>query len=138
MSASLTRDGSPQASSDGELLYLSSEGFFGDAVAGNASFDLGLGDPGTPELVGFTLGTIGGSPFFDLGDVPFVPDVADFSSFVFSIYVDGIFANQGNIFDNNPEPVSISVVSVPEPFTLSLMGAGLIGIGVLRRRRRTA
>jgi hypothetical protein len=46
------------------------------------------------------------------------------------------FSNEGD-FDGRSALYSVDVTAVPEPMTLSLMGAGLLAVGILGRRRLT-
>ena len=110
----------------------------------------------------------GGSAFDDFNDVMIVLsadgsqilDLFDISQGTLIGFTDN---TQGNVFwregangsyfvhtrqDNSPSPnildqtqipgIFVRVVSVPEPSTLGLLAAGLIGFGLMRRRRRAA
>jgi hypothetical protein len=47
----------------------------------------------------------------------------------------GVVTTTGNIVTINGGGGNVDIVAVPEPLTLSLFGAGLLGAGALRRRR---
>jgi len=55
----------------------------------------------------------------------------------FSWYAVGIPSGQGGGCDSDPAPGMVACTTVtPEPVTVSLLGVGLAGVGVVRRRRR--
>jgi len=55
------------------------------------------------------------------------------SAYLFLAENDGIFSDNSGQYN-----IRLTTVSVPEPVTLSLLGAGLLGFGIVGRRRRTA
>ena len=109
---------------------------------GNAD---GLGNPfggdfgtwtqgGLTTLFGTLVGKIGAGSFFVVG-TSFDGIVGD-TGRLFFVYWDSNFSdNSGSVaatIDVNP------VDRVPEPGTLALFGFGLLGLGLARRRRKTA
>lgn len=71
----------------------------------------------SPALVGYNgVSSIGPMPVSYLGSAPLPSNMGDFQLFATSL--------------------TFQVTGVPEPVTLALFGAGLAGIGALRRKRK--
>ena len=80
-------------------------------------------DPGTTKLGG----TIGGKLVSDIGGGAFSPG---------SGHVLVVELADGTLLEETSLP-AVSVTPVPEPTTLSLLGAGLAAIGLRRRKAKT-
>jgi PEP-CTERM motif len=50
----------------------------------------------------------------------------------------GVLGSNGKFATGNVASNSVASNSVPEPLTISLLGSGLIGLGIVRRTRRSA
>ncbi|HEY2010391.1 MAG TPA: PEP-CTERM sorting domain-containing protein [Rhizomicrobium sp.] len=70
----------------------------------------------------------------DLDIPPFAPYQASFTGYTEGY--DGYLFNRIVGADVVGQPFSLTVSTIPEPFTLSLFGAGLAGAVALRRRKR--
>lgn len=139
-------------SQEGGLFFLSGSQTYMERTAGfttgfsfmysaanvGGSFDVWDGLGGTGNLLAsLTLPTNGGScPGYSAGFCPFSAAGVSFAGTAYSVTFSGV-ANQ-IVFDDVTFGSSTPGQIVPEPSTVALMAAGLLGLAAAARRRRRA
>lgn len=91
-------------------------------VSAYACVGLNLGDCSDVQLGPFTVGAFSGTTSF-----PFIDPGEEYSAGIKVVITHGAGAGISSSFD-------AELQSVPEPGTYALIGAGLLGLGLLRRR----